>query len=139
VAVAAALLGAVLVIFPEARRELALSFTRVEPGFTELYFGAGGVVETAAPGGGVRLRVDVVVAHRGTGDDGYTLRVEALDGRGVPVAQRVQQLTVPDDEQRGSNLTLDVPDDWSAVQVTLDGRPETLHYAAPRAGEPEDP
>jgi hypothetical protein len=141
VAVSAALLGAVLIISPDARRELALSLTRVEPGFTELYFGAGGVAATPAPGGGVRLRVDVVVAHRGTGEDRYTLRVEALDGRGAAVAQRVQGLTVPADERRGSYLSLDVPSGttWSSVQVTLDGRPEIIHYAAPPAGEPEGP
>lgn len=139
VTVSAALLGAVLVISPDARREFALSFTRVEPGFTELYFGARGVTATTSPDGAVRVEVDVVVAHRGPGDDRYTLRVEVLDGTGAPVAQRVQELTVPPDEQRGSVTSLDVPDAWSSVRVTLDGRPETIHYAAPRAGEPEDP
>lgn len=141
VGVSAALIGAVLIIFPDARREVALSFTRVEPGFTELYFGAGGVEETTAGDGSVRLQVDVVVANRSAAENRYGVRIVVLDDAGAPVAERVQDLAVPAEQSRGADLGLDLPTgaDWSSVRVTLDGRPETIHYTAPPAGEPEGP
>ncbi len=141
VALSAALIGAVLIIFPDARREVALSFTRVEPGFTELYFGTRGVAETTAGDGSARVVVDVVLANRSAAADRYRMRIVVLDDAGAPVAERVQGLDVPAEQSRGSLLGLDLPDgaDWSSVQVTLEGRPETIHYTARPAGEPEGP
>ncbi|WP_161631691.1 hypothetical protein [Pseudonocardia asaccharolytica] len=127
---------ALWVLVPEVRHQLRFSFSAQPSGYSELYFTGGAAVPTGSPAGRPQVGVDFVIANHGEGSEPYTYRVRALDAAGAPVAENTGTLPVDDGARRAVHVTLDLPAAarWAVVKVSLVGRPESIHYAAPDAG-----
>jgi hypothetical protein len=135
VAVVAAL--SLLLVIPGARDELAISFTQRPEGYTELYFTDNRDDLVVGPDG--RLKVLVTFAIANNGDPygpAYTYRVRVRGAAGRPVAEMTEPLAIESGERRHFSVALDVPDAaaWSAVDVSLVGRPGYIQDFAPIGG-----
>jgi hypothetical protein len=127
-------LAAVVLVSPAVRRELELSFVRQPAGFTELYFVEPRTEPVRTKDGRQQVAVTFAIANRGEAEDqSYTYRVQAVGPDGRTIAERTEPIVIPIDERRDVNVLLDLPATgrWAVVDVTLLGRPERIHDAAP--------
>jgi hypothetical protein len=133
---AAAFLAAVAVS-PAVRHELALSFTRLPVGFTELYFTGPRTRPVLAPDGRAQVRVTFGIGRRGEPDDfRYTYSVAVLGTDGALLAERTAAVLVPAGGHRDLDVSVDlpVPVPYGSVDVRLLGRPEHIRARAPVPG-----
>jgi hypothetical protein len=132
-------LATVVLVSPAVRRELELSFVRQPAGFTELYFVAPRTETVQTRDGRQQVAVTFAIANRGEAEElSYTYRVQAIGPDGQTIAERTEPIVVPIDERRDVSVLLDLPATgrWAVVDVTLLGRPERIHDAAPLGDSP---
>jgi hypothetical protein len=132
-------LATVVLVSPAFRRELELSFVRQPAGFTELYFVAPRTETVQTRDGRQQVAVTFAIANRGEAEElSYTYRVQAIGPDGQTIAERTEPIVVPIDERRDVSVLLDLPATgrWAVVDVTLLGRPERIHDAAPLGDSP---
>lgn len=121
-----------LMISPTVRQQAAISFTHQPVAYTELYFVDTRTEAVTEPDGRVHVNVSFAIANRGGLDApyAYSVRVRARervlavsDGTVLVRAGGVNTLRV--------RVDLPPPGRWNQVDVTLPGRSEYLHDAAP--------
>jgi hypothetical protein len=128
----------IVLVSPAAREQFALTFSRKPIAFSELYFANARNESVVGAGGRPQVAVDFVVVNRTPDPIDYDYRIQVLF-EGQQVAEEAGTVTVPSDERRGIYTRVDLAAGrgrWDLVKVSLPGRPESIHDAAP-IGRPE--
>ncbi|MFZ0832469.1 MAG: hypothetical protein WAM92_05180 [Mycobacterium sp.] len=130
--------GAVVAVSGEARHQLALSFTRQPSRYAELYFSGGPPAlvgqprpapADAGPGNdSTAMKVSFTVANHHDATTTFPYEVEVVDAAGTTLGRAHGSVTVKDGTAQMTTATvgLSAAEQWSAVEVRLDGRDERI-------------
>lgn len=126
-----------LLAVPGGREQLAISFSQQPVGYTELYFTGKRDDLVAGPDGRPTVVVTFAIVNNGDpyGPD-YTYRVRVRGPAGLPISETTERLVIASGERRELTVALAIsdPTTWSAVDVSLAGRPEYIQDFAPIGG-----
>jgi hypothetical protein len=113
----------------QARHQLAISFVRQPTHYTELYFSADRPREELSGFDVTTVRIPFTVVNHEGRPTTYPYVVEVLDPHQVPIGQAEGSVEVPDGTAWTTTVGVDVSvsAQWTALEVSLVGRPERLH------------
>jgi hypothetical protein len=120
--------AALITVSDGARRQAAISFFPVPEQYTELYFSERRPAEVVDGSAGEAVIVRFTIANHEGRSQGLRYTVRVVDGAEVPLGAVTDSVEIGDTVVTTIASTIPVPTavPWSAVEVTLDGRPERL-------------
>lgn len=118
-----------------ARQQLALSFIPQPERYTELYFSGERPVDSVADAAGESVQVRFTIANREGRAEALRYTVRVVDDAEGPLSDVPGSVQLENDGVTTISATVPLPfaTRWSAVEVTLDGRPERLRFLRTQA------